>query len=121
MFPLLPGRSNASKPGRRLVPGVATVALLAVALVGSPATGTGADTTVDAGAGAHAAWVGTWASSPVRGTTSATCPAGDAAIANQTVRNVVFASVGGSSVRVRLTNAFGTAALTVGSASVAVA
>jgi hypothetical protein len=33
----------------------------------------------------------------------------------------VFASAGGTSVRVRLTNAFGTATLTVGSASVAVA
>jgi lysophospholipase L1-like esterase len=69
----------------------------------------------------HGRWVGAWASSPVQGTTTATCPAGDAGITNQTVRNIVFASVGGSSVRVRVTNAFGTAPLTVSAASVAIA
>jgi lysophospholipase L1-like esterase len=56
----------------------------------------------------------------VQGSTTATCPGGAAGITNQTVRNIVFTSVGGNQVRVRLTNAFGTAALTVGSASVAV-
>ncbi|HZN77784.1 MAG TPA: SGNH/GDSL hydrolase family protein [Micromonosporaceae bacterium] len=94
------------------------VAVLALTLAAGPATATGA---VPATAGPPDHWVGTWASSPVRGTTTATCPAGDAAVTNQTVRNIVFASVSGDTVRVRLTNAFGTAALTVGSASVAIA
>jgi lysophospholipase L1-like esterase len=87
---------------------------LTVTLAASPAAARDDDT-------GHARWVGTWAASPVRGTTTATCPGGDAGVANQTVRNIVFASVGGSSVRVRLTNAFGTAALAVGAASVALA
>jgi lysophospholipase L1-like esterase len=47
------------------------------------------------------------------------CPAGTG-LTDQTVRNVVFASVGGSEVRVRVTNAFGTEPLRVGHASVAV-
>jgi lysophospholipase L1-like esterase len=47
------------------------------------------------------------------------CPAGTG-LTDQTVRNVVFASVGGSQVRIRLTNAFGTTPLRVGHSSVAV-
>jgi lysophospholipase L1-like esterase len=96
---------------------------LVAALAVSPASKAGAGDNNSNGAGRDrpAGWVGTWASSPVLGTTSATCPAGAAGITNQTVRNIVFASAGGTSVRVRLTNAFGTAALRVGSASVAVA
>jgi lysophospholipase L1-like esterase len=66
------------------------------------------------------AWVGTWAASPMVGATSATCPAGTGGFTNQTVRNIVYPSVGGNRVRVRLSNAFGTAPLTVGDASVAV-
>jgi lysophospholipase L1-like esterase len=90
----------------------AAVAVLVTAILAAPATVAAPPSRSD--------WVGTWASSPVRGPTTATCPAGDAGITNQTVRNIVFTSVGGNQVRVRLTNAFGTAALTVGAASVAV-
>ncbi len=39
---------------------------------------------------------------------------------NQTVRNIVYTSVGGSGLRVRLSNTFGTAALRVGRVSVGV-
>jgi lysophospholipase L1-like esterase len=66
------------------------------------------------------AWVGTWAASPMVGATSSTCPAGAGSFSNQTVRNIVYPSVGGDRVRVRLSNAFGTAPLTVGDASVAI-
>lgn len=66
------------------------------------------------------AWVGTWAASPMAGATSSTCPAGAGGFENQTVRDIVYPSVGGDAVRVRLSNAFGTAPLTVGGASVAV-
>lgn len=69
---------------------------------------------------AFAAWVGTWAASPMAGATSSTCPAGAGSFTNQTVRNIVYPSVGGNEVRVRLSNAFGTAPLTVGDASVAI-
>ncbi|HEX6360187.1 SGNH/GDSL hydrolase family protein [Actinophytocola sp.] len=72
-------------------------------------------------ASAHPRWVASWAASPVAGSVIpwSDCPAGTG-LGNQTVRNVVFASVGGSQVRVRLSNAFGTTPLRVGHASVAV-
>lgn len=66
-------------------------------------------------------WVASWAASPVVGSVIpwSDCPAGTG-LTDQTVRNVVFVSVGGSQVRVRLTNAFGTTPLRVGHATVAV-
>jgi lysophospholipase L1-like esterase len=70
-------------------------------------------------AGRH--WVTAWTGNPVVGSEIPflDCPAGDG-LADQTVRNVVFLSAGGSQVRVRLTNTFGTEAVHVGRASVAV-
>src|SRR5690349_7410216 len=92
------GRSAPTTPGKRPMPGLVAVAALAVLLVGSPAGATGSEPSAAGGHPDRAGWVGSWASSPVRGTTTATCPAGDAAIANQTVRNIVFASADGGSV-----------------------
>jgi lysophospholipase L1-like esterase len=71
-----------------------------------------------------ASWVATWGASPVVGARSPfpgfACQSATG-VTNQTVRDVVFTSVGGDRVRVRLTNSFGTQPLTVGSASIAVA
>jgi lysophospholipase L1-like esterase len=69
---------------------------------------------------AAAPWVASWAASSVAGSAvpGSGCPAGG--LTDSTVRNVVFLSVGGSSVRVRLTNAFGTRPMRIGRASVAV-
>ncbi len=86
-------------------------------------------------------WVGTWATAPVgrpqnppapavlpppavgqpaqQGQAAPPAPAAFMHLTNQTIRQVVRASVGGSRVRVILTNAFGTSALTVGAAHVA--
>jgi lysophospholipase L1-like esterase len=66
-------------------------------------------------------WVTAWGASPVVGSVipGSTCPAG-VGLTNQTVRNVVFLSAGGAEVRIRLSNAFGTQAMRVGHASVAV-
>jgi lysophospholipase L1-like esterase len=66
-------------------------------------------------------WVTAWGASPVVGSVvpGSTCPAGTG-LTNQTVRNVVFLSAGGDMVRIRLTNAFGTEALQVSHAAVAV-
>jgi lysophospholipase L1-like esterase len=50
-----------------------------------------------------------------------TCPAGPNGLKNQTVRNIVYTSVGGDRVRIRLSNTFGSGDLTIGDASVAVA
>ena len=89
-------------------------------LIGLCAAAVATTTASPAVASTRVQWVGTWAASPVAGETTETCPAGPAGITNQTVRNIVHTSVGGNAVRVRLSNTFGTAALTVGSASVAV-
>ena len=70
------------------------------------------------GGGSHPTWVSTWAASPqvaVPGTPAAT------GFDNQTVRNIVYTSVGGDLVRVRFTNTFGTTPLQIGAASIAVA
>ncbi|MFD0203432.1 MULTISPECIES: SGNH/GDSL hydrolase family protein [Saccharothrix] len=66
-------------------------------------------------------WVAGWAASPVVGSEIpwSDCPAGEG-LRDQTVRNVVFLSAGGESVRVRVTNAFGGTPLRVGRATVAV-
>ncbi|QNI32636.1 SGNH/GDSL hydrolase family protein [Alloacidobacterium dinghuense] len=61
-------------------------------------------------------WVGTWAASPV----GAVVNDGQPSPANSTYRNIVHISLGGSAVRVQLTNEFGTDPLTVGSAHIAV-
>jgi lysophospholipase L1-like esterase len=72
-------------------------------------------------AGRDGTWVTAWGASPVVGSDvpGSTCPAGTG-LTDQTVRNVVFLSAGGNTVRIRLTNAFGTQAVRVGHASVAV-
>ncbi|WP_238412827.1 SGNH/GDSL hydrolase family protein [Saccharothrix deserti] len=59
-------------------------------------------------------WIGAWATSPT------TVPASDTTtFENQTLRQVVHLSVGGGTVRVRLSNEFGTQPLVVGEAHVA--
>jgi lysophospholipase L1-like esterase len=61
-------------------------------------------------------WVATWGASPVAPLPANTTNPG---FTNQTVRLVVHASLGGSEVRVRLSNAFGTESLVIGAAHVA--
>ena len=95
---------------------VAAVALLSPGVLGVARAATSHGTQPDR----FPPWVGTWAASPMAGATSSTCPAGAGGFENQTVRDIVYPSVGGDAVRVRLSNAFGTAPLTVGGASVAV-
>lgn len=56
-------------------------------------------------------WVASWAASPMAGSTS---------FSDQTVRNIIFTSVGGSALRVRLSNTFGSSPLHVGAVSVGV-
>jgi lysophospholipase L1-like esterase len=68
-------------------------------------------------------WVATWGASPVVGAKSPfpglVCQS-LAGVSDQTVRDVIFTSVGGDRVQVRVSNAFGTTPLAVGSASIAV-
>lgn len=69
-------------------------------------------------------WVGTWATAVVarpQAAPGAAAGAGPAALNfnNQTLRQIVHVSLGGSRLRVVLSNAFGTSPLAVGAASVA--
>ncbi|PSL51597.1 lysophospholipase L1-like esterase [Saccharothrix carnea] len=67
-----------------------------------------------ASASPRATWVGAWATSPT------TVPASDTtSFEDQTLRQVVHLSVGGSTIRVRLSNEFGTRPLVIGEARVA--
>jgi lysophospholipase L1-like esterase len=67
-----------------------------------------------ASASPRPAWVGAWATSPT------TVPASDTtAFEDQTLRQVVHLSVGGGTIRVRLSNEFGTEPLVIGEAHVA--
>ena len=61
-------------------------------------------------------WVGTWAASPVGSEVNE----GQLGPGNMTYRNIVHTSIGGSALRVQLTNEFGTQPLTVGAAHVAI-
>ena len=64
------------------------------------------------------AWIATWATSPEAGTPNPREPLLN--IDNQTVRERVRVSVGGSEIRLRFSNEFGLSPLLVGSATVAV-
>jgi lysophospholipase L1-like esterase len=69
--------------------------------------GAGASTGLDHG---NPGWVATWAASPLSGDTTS--------FDDQTVRNIVYTSVSGSQARIRLSNRFGTQAVTIGATSV---
>jgi len=57
-------------------------------------------------------WVGTWATAPA--------PAEGAALSNQTLRMTARISIGGDTLRVRLSNAYGTQPLAIGAAHIGV-
>src|SRR5437764_13123965 len=57
-------------------------------------------------------WVGTWTTAPVA--------LDGIVLSNQTIRMIAHVSIGGSRLRVRLSNAFGLQKLAIGSAHVAV-
>ena len=62
-------------------------------------------------------WIAAWAASPQAASQRSRYVTG---FDNQTVRNVLFSSIGGSMVRVRFTNAYGAAPLQIGRATVAI-
>ena len=64
-------------------------------------------------------WVATWAASPMAGTALGS-PMAHAGFRDQTVRNVIYTSVGGDELRVQVSNAFGAKPLRVGAVSVGV-
>ena len=62
-------------------------------------------------------WAETWAAAPVKATREV-INRGYTGFSDSTVRNVVFTSIGGSELRIRLSNLFGTRPLDIGQASV---
>jgi lysophospholipase L1-like esterase len=63
-------------------------------------------------------WLTTWAASPMQASPGTSGSA--AGFNDQTLREIVYPSTGGSQVRVRLSNVFGTQPLVVGAASIGV-
>ena len=66
---------------------------------------------------ARSGWVATWTASPLAGTALGS-PTAHAGFRDQTVRNVIYTSVGGDELRVQVSNTFGTKPLRVGAVSV---
>ena len=66
-------------------------------------------------------WVGSWGASPLPPSLGAGPFPGTPVFNDQTVRQVVRLSVGGERVRLRFTNEYGTKAVTIGAARVALA
>ncbi|MBV9634028.1 MAG: SGNH/GDSL hydrolase family protein [Methylobacteriaceae bacterium] len=98
--------------GRRAL--LAAVTVLAIGFAGGEARSQGADT---------GDWIGTWAASPQPvWTPDFFAPVNiPRALRNQTVRQIVRVSLGGSRFRVVLSNEYGTSPLLVGAAHVALA
>jgi lysophospholipase L1-like esterase len=116
-----------SSVSRRSWPLIACLLLLGAGLVwvlsfAAPATARRHRHPVGFGRAAHALegphWIASWAASPQA---PAPASAGASGFGDQTVRNVVFSSVGGTTVRVRFTNAFGTSPLEIGRAAIGLA
>ena len=72
-------------------------------------------------AAARQHWVGTWAASPQMPVDVGGLNPADAGFNNQTIRMIVRVSIGGEQIRVRLSNAFGSAPVSVGDAHIALA
>src|ERR1022692_3533485 len=64
-------------------------------------------------------WVGTWATAPAPQLDAAQMRAQKLEFNNQTLREIVHTSIGGDTVRVRLSNAFGAQPVEIGGAHVA--
>src|ERR1700753_1522443 len=64
-------------------------------------------------------WVETWATAMTKPTTMAASQ-GDRGFSDQPIRHIVFTSVGGQEVRIRLSNRYGAQPLRIGAASVGV-
>jgi lysophospholipase L1-like esterase len=105
------GRANAARLIRRALPGVMAVLLLASAVAVGGASR-------PAAAARSGAWVTSWSASPQKAMPDTRAAAG---FHDQTIREIVFTSVGGSPIRLEMTNAFGAASLLIGRVTVAAA
>src|SRR5689334_24545182 len=72
------------------------------------------------GAADQTHWIGTWGASPAPQLSSpAQMLADHLLFSNQTIREIVHTSAGGSTVRVRLSNAYGGSSITIGATHIA--
>jgi lysophospholipase L1-like esterase len=97
--------------------GISRRMVAVVAGLGGAAILVAAAVVVPMGAGAaaslrHGGWVATWTASPLSGDTTQ--------FTNQTVRNIIYTSVSGSEVQVRLSNTFGSEPVEVGATSLGI-
>src|SRR5215831_864685 len=103
-------------PIRRLAAGLAAAALVLGLAALLPAASSASPS---ARPGLGEGWVASWAASPMA-TTSLEFAGAYAGFADQTVRNIIYTSVGGDELRVQVSNTFGAAPLRIGAASVGV-
>jgi lysophospholipase L1-like esterase len=68
---------------------------------------------------AHAEWITTWATAPLAPSPAVGQRPATPSFENRTLRQILRVSAGGSSVRLRLTNAYGQAPLAIGAARIA--
>jgi lysophospholipase L1-like esterase len=117
-----------SKPRVRAGLAVLTASLIVLALSGvgasaAPRGNKGARHVSNRATRVHSSrgsrWVGAWAASP-QAANSEQSPTSVAGFSDQTVRNIVYAAIGGSEVRVRFSNTYGQQPLVVGSASIGI-
>jgi lysophospholipase L1-like esterase len=105
------GRANAVRLIRLALPAVLALLILAVAVAVAGASR-------PAAAARSGAWVTSWSASPQEPAPGVPAAAG---FHDQTIREIVFTSVGGDPIRLVLSNAFGAAPLLIGRVTVAVA
>ena len=114
---------------RQFVTALAVAGAATVAALGSSAAGASASVAAASGAasakvaasgaadnGHHSRWVGTWESAQVQPSASGLSATG---FTDQTVRDIIHTSAGGQEIRIRLSNAFGTAPLVIDDVHVA--
>jgi lysophospholipase L1-like esterase len=107
---------GAHRRRRQLI--IGAVLALCVSLVGTAASWTyGHQKSASAAIAPTPAWVTSWAASPMAPSSEST--QSEQGFSNETIRDIVYPSVGGSEVRVRFSNEFGTTPLVIGSASIA--
>jgi lysophospholipase L1-like esterase len=102
---------SAMNPKNRTFP-IATIAVLGFVAAGLMS----APVTVARSNDSDQKWIATWGASPVAPLAANTTNPG---FTNQTVRLIAHTSIGGKEVRIRLSNAFGTEPLIIGSAHIA--
>ena len=82
--------------------------------------GLGAGALLAAAGPAEAKWVTSWAAAPVTPSPAMGPFPATPSFHNQTLRQILRLSAGGRALRVRLTNAYGTAPLAIGGARIAI-